>query len=325
MTEYFGQEYRQAQRTWELILPECSMDTIFITPLWQSIWWKRFSPDGNLFIEVVSDGDCDLGVIPLLVRQGVASFIGDANLYDYMDFPVVSGKEELFFAKSLKKISNLDWHTLKLESIFEDSPTLEFIPDIARELGMKIETIESDKTPLVSLPGSWEEYLLELRKKDRHELRRKFRRLNANVDNEQKEIQVDAENVDPVMEEFFDLMAFSGEDKSIFLNAENRGFFKDIATSLSPKGQFRLFFLEIEGTRVATCICFDYGDKFLLYNSGYNPDYSTLSVGLLNKANTISTAIELSKKQYNFLKGTERYKYHLGAKETSVFDIIISR
>ena len=127
------------------------------------------------------------------------------------------------------------------------------------------------------------------------------------------------------MEEFFDLMAFSGEDKSIFLNADNRGFFKDIATSLSPKGQFRLFFFEIEGTRVATCICFDYGDKFLLYNSGYNPDYSTLSVGLLNKANTISTAIELSKKQYNFLKGTERYKYHLGAKETSVFDIIISR
>ena len=325
MTEYFGQEYRQAQRTWERILPQCSMDTIFITPLWQSIWWKRFSSDGNLFIEAVSDGDCDLGVIPLYVRQGVASFIGDANLYDYMDFPVVSGKEELFFSKALKKISNLDWHTLKLESIFEDSPTLEFIPDIARELGMEIETIESDKTPLVSLPGNWEEYLLQLRKKDRHELRRKFRRLNASAGNEQIEVHVDAENVDPVMEEFFDLMAFSGEDKSIFLNADNRGFFKDIATALSTKGQFRLFFLEIEEIRVATCICFDYGDKFLLYNSGYNPEYSTLSVGLLNKANTISTAIKLSKKQYNFLKGTERYKYHLGAEETSVFDIIIGR
>ena len=144
MTEYFGQEYRQAQRTWERILPECSMDTIFITPLWQSIWWKRFSSDGNLFIEAVSDGDCDLGVIQLHLRQGVASFIGDANLYDYMDFPVVSGKEELFFAKSLKKISSLDWHTLKLESIFEDSPTLEFIPEVARKFGMVNEINESE-------------------------------------------------------------------------------------------------------------------------------------------------------------------------------------
>ena len=76
---------------------------------------------------------------------------------------------------------------------------------------------------------------------------------------------------------------------------------------------------------MATCICFDYGDKFLLYNSGYDPEFSTLSVGLLNKANTIATAIELSKKQYSFLKGTERYKYHLGAQETSVFDINIGK
>ena len=325
MTEFFGQEHQQTVKTWETILTKCSMDTIFITPVWQSTWWKRFSPGGDLFIEVVSDGDFDLGVIPLQITQGVASFIGDSDLYDYMDFPVVSGKEDLFFSKALEKINTLDWHTLKLESIFEDSPTLEFIPDVARKLGMEIEINESDKTPLVSLPVTWEDYLLQLRKKDRHELRRKFRRLNANGDNNQVEVSVNAENVDSVMEEFFDLMALSGENKSIFLDAGNRGFFKDIATALSLQGQFRLFFLEIEGTKVATCICFDYGDKFLLYNSGYDPEFSTLSVGLLNKANTIATAIELSKKQYNFLKGTERYKYHLGAQETSVFDINIGK
>ena len=325
MTEYFGQEYQRAQRTWEQILPECSMNTIFITPLWQSVWWKRFKPSGKLIIEVVDDGEFDLGVIPLHINEGMASFIGDSNLYDYMDFPVVAGKEELFFTKALKKISQLDWQTLKLESIFEDSPTLEFISDKSRALGMDVEIKESDKTPLVLLPDTWDEYLLQLRKKDRHELRRKFRRLDANGDSEQIEVNVDSENVDTVMDQFFDLMALSGEDKSIFLDTDNRGFFKDIATSLSDSGQFRLFFLEINGVKVATCICFDYGENFLLYNSGYNPEYSSLSVGLLNKANTISTAIESSKKQYNFLKGTERYKYHLGAQESSVFDVIIKR
>ena len=84
-------------------------------------------------------------------------------------------------------------------------------------------------------------------------------------------------------------------------------------------------FLEIEKTNVAACICFDYDNKCLLYNSGYDPSYSSLSVGLINKAFTIEAAISNNNTEYNFLKGTERYKYHLGASDRSVFKIQIAR
>ena len=77
--------------------------------------------------------------------------------------------------------------------------------------------------------------------------------------------------------------------------------------------------------RVASCICFDYDGTYLLYNSGYDPEKSSLSVGLLNKALTIQEAISQDIKEYNFLRGTERYKYHLGASDRAVFDLIITR
>ena len=117
----------------------------------------------------------------------------------------------------------------------------------------------------------------------------------------------------------------SSHDKKQFLVEERKTFFMEIAFDLLERSQFDLFFMEIRGEKVAGCICFDYDDQYLLYNSGYRTDMAHLSVGLLNKAFTIRHAIDIGKKEYNFLKGTERYKYQLGAKDRSVFDLVIQR
>ena len=76
---------------------------------------------------------------------------------------------------------------------------------------------------------------------------------------------------------------------------------------------------------MASCICFDYADTYLLYNSGYDPEYSSLSVGLLNKAFCIKEAIEVGRDTFDFLRGTERYKYDLGGKNSSVYQMVIRR
>ena len=238
-----------------------------------------------------------------------------------MDFPVVADRELDFFELCWPYIESMPWSNLRLESIPESSPTLTHLVEIARSNGHEVLVTESDKTPYAELPEQWEEYLLNLRKKDRHELRRKIRRLDAGAEYRQYE----ATNTVEMMDEFFRLMSLSSDEKSSFLIKENKIFFTKIAAVFTRRDQFKLFFLEIDGVNVAACICFDYGGKFLLYNSGYDPEYSSLSIGLINKAFTINTAIEQGKSEYNFLKGIERYKYHLGATDRSVFDIQVSR
>jgi len=94
---------------------------------------------------------------------------------------------------------------------------------------------------------------------------------------------------------------------------------------LSEAGIFKLFFMEVDGKRVASCIAFDYGDAYLLYNSGYDPEYSALSVGLLNKAFCMRDALEAGKSTFDFLRGTERYKYDLGGQNQIVYQMTIKR
>jgi CelD/BcsL family acetyltransferase involved in cellulose biosynthesis len=113
----------------------------------------------------------------------------------------------------------------------------------------------------------------------------------------------------------------SSPEKMAFLTQEREKFFVDIARELAVRGQFKLYFLELNGVRVASCICFDYADSYLLYNSGYDPGYSNLSVGLINKALCIREAIEEGRRSFNFLRGSERYKYDLGGKNQVLYRV----
>ena len=309
---------------WERILPHTDANTIFITPWWQRLWWQRYGGDASLEILSVRRGDELLGIAPLMVRGDTLSFLGDTDLFDYHDFLVRDGCESDFYPTLWQHIENLDWKTLELKSLRESSATLERLPALAQANGCDISINEEDVSPYATLQPSWDEYLSGLRKKDRHELRRKLRRLN-NGNSARQYTCEDAETIADAMPEFFRLMRASSQDKDGFLTADREQFFRELARELAPRGQFKLFFLEVNDVRVASCICFDYGGDYLLYNSGYDPEYSALSVGLLNKALCIQDAIETGKASFDFLRGNERYKYNLGGANQSIHELVIRR
>ena len=48
-----------------------------------------------------------------------------------------------------------------------------------------------------------------------------------------------------------------------------------------------------------------------------------MSVGVLSKALCIRDSIERGKKRFDFLKGDEHYKYHLGGQEVQLYRCLI--
>ncbi len=310
---------------WEKILPASATNTLFVTPWWHKTWWDNFGESGDSLILSVSDDSELLGIAPLMTGcNGALTFLGDSDLSDYFDFVVPRDGEARFYPALLEYLSELDWATLDLPSLPSGSPTLKYIPDLAKAMGWKVSLEEEETTPKTKLPDTWDEFLSGLRKKDRHELRRKLRRLDRESDNRQYAADNDGSLGDS-MREFFTLLRASRQDKNEFLTPDRERFFLDMARELASRDQFRLYFLEVDGERVAACICFDYGGDFLLYNSGYEPGYSRLSVGLINKALSIRTAIEEDRKVFNFLKGNERYKYNLGGTDEAVFHMRVTR
>ena len=316
-------DFDDLREEWERLLPFCHTNTVFVTPAWQRTWWNNFG-DGSLLrlLSVRSNGSL-IGIAPLREAGGVLRFIGDTDLCDYNDFLVRRGGEDAFYTALFDYLDGQP-PEIELPSVPESSPTLRHLPPQAERLGYTVAVEVEDVAPVALLPDTWDAFVASLGKKDRHELRRKMRRLDATGSISQQ-VCHDPGAIADGMADFLRLHRDSRPDKKRFMTAERERFFTEVAVELGARGQVKLAFLELNANRVASCIYFDYMDSYLLYNSGYDPDYSKLSVGLLNKALAIKQAIEVGKRSFDFLRGDERYKYDLGGKDRRVFRLTLRR
>ena len=278
----------------------------------------------DLYIFTLRDGNDVIGIAPMCSRDKTLTFLGDSDLFDYHDFLVSEGHEQGFFEALFAHLDVMDWHTIELMSIPQDSPTIRFVCMMSEQMGYSLEVVKEDVAPCLTLPSTWDQYLMDLPKKKRHELRRKIRRLE-NEGTVSQYSCVDEYSVREGMKQFFYLHRISRPDKMQFMNQDRERFFLDLALELSERGQLHLAMLEFDSKCVASCISFDYFGSRLLYNSGYDPEYSYLSVGLVNKAFAIREAITDGKTTFNFLRGSERYKYDLGAVDSEVYRLVLSR
>jgi CelD/BcsL family acetyltransferase involved in cellulose biosynthesis len=316
--------FEETHEEWEGLLASCPANTVFVTPWWQKVWWDHFGLGAELMILSVYDADRVLGIAPLMRKNGTISFLGDTDLCDYHDFLAPTDGEAAFYGALLDHLSTVDWRTIELTSLRADSSTLAHLPAIARGMGFEVDVAEEDKAPAMSLPPTWDEYVAALPKKDRHELRRKLRKLEAAGAIKQY-VRGDPKDLREDMKDFFRLLRASSPDKAQFMTGAREEFFTSMAVELGSRGEFHLAVLEVDGIRVASCINLVYLDTCLLYNSGYDPDYSSLSVGILNKALAVKDAIETGKRSFDFLRGAERYKYSLGAQDRVIYRLTIRR
>ncbi|MCI0829237.1 MAG: GNAT family N-acetyltransferase [Chloroflexi bacterium] len=321
--------FQEIETEWESVLHDSPVDTLFLTPQWQKVWWDTFGDGRTMcgFTYLLPDGGAGDGVaaIASLARSGdTISFVGSQDTFDYNDFPIRPGHEEGFYETLLECMEEQDFRMLRLDSLRESSPTLELLPEIARNRGYTVEIEQEDVTSGICLPGTWDEYLGSLKKKDRHELRRKLRRMDSQTDwkwySVSEPLQV-AERLD----EFLVLMRLSRTDKDEFMTPERERFFHNITQRMAELGQLQLFFLDMDGSTVATCLCFDYGGSRLLYNSGYDPEYGYFSVGLLLNAMCLKDAIDRGLTYFDFLRGPEPYKAHLGGQQRSLYQMVVTR
>ena len=319
------ESFQTIETEWEHLLSNSVANNIFLTPYWQRTWWESMQTAGQeLRIVKFVDVDTTIGIAPLVKSDGLLTFLGGTDLCDIHDFIVTKGKEVGFFQALMDYLEDEEWSEVRLESILEGSPTLSHLPALAKDRGYKVEQHEEDNLMGIALPSTWEEYLSGLRKKDRHELRRKLRRLEESGDFHVEQVS-DVQGVSEAMEDFLHLMGQSREEKSEFLTAERGAFFKDMSLKLAQRGLLHIFFLKVGGIRTAATVCFDYNNVLSLYNSGHNTEYAALGTGFLLKALCLKNAICAGKDYFDLLRGTEPYKQHLGANGQELYCLSILR
>lgn len=318
------ESFQEIQEEWEGLLSLCPVNTLYLTPQWQEVWWDTLSNGKEMAGFYLQEPEGVMAIASLAQEGDTFSLMGNPETFDYNDFLVRPGYEETFFPKLLCRLDQKGFRTLLLYSLTESSPTLAHLPELAREKGYDVQVSEEDVAPGLDLPASWDQYLGGLSKKDRHELRRKFRRLES-LEDWQWYCLYDEKDVASRLNDFLSLLRMSDPEKSEYMSPEREEFFRRITHLTAQSGILRLFFMEMGGSPVAASLCFDYGSSRLLYNSGYNPDFSYYSVGLLLNAICLRDAIEQDKGYFDFLRGPEPYKYHLGGQDHTLYQMVVTR
>ncbi len=303
---------------------ESSMwDCIFVLPSWLEVWWHEFGFEADLYLAAVREGGTLIGIAPLLLREREAFFIGSADVCDYLDFIIVPGREVEFFEILLSDLRERGIRSLDLKPLRPHSTVLTHLSNIPGDLKVEASCKAEDVCLELDLPPTWQEYLETLNQKQRHEVRRKLRRLSEAGEVNYRVIE-DSESISKAMVIFLRLLRESRQDKATFLTTRMESFFLSLARAMGRSGLLRLGILELNAHPVAAVMCFDYHNKICLYNNGYDPQYSFLSVGLISKVLFIKDSIEKGRRKFDFLKGAEAYKHRLGGKEVPLSGCRIS-
>ena len=318
----YDKSWNEVEKEWDDVFNSFSYNRIFQSPKVKKIWWKYFGKDNLYKILVITYSNNKL-ISPLKVQGKTCSFIGSTDLFDYQDLIYSNYQDiDLGLEKLVNFISNdLSVEELILNSIPDNSPTIKKMSKYLEQNNWQVDLTEEDVSPRISLPSTFDEYLSSLSKKNRHEIRRKLRRLDKIKDVEEYEFSK-YQDIKDNLDDFFKLLRMSSDEKKEFMNLSRENFFRDLSLELSLQNQTRLRFLDIENKRVATSLSFVTNDTKYLYNSGYDPEYRDLSVGVLNHIFAIKNSISEKNKVFDFMRGDEVYKYRLGGINQTISKLI---
>ncbi len=286
-------------------------DCLFVLPGWLKVWWQTFGSGQTPYLCSIRCNDELIGIAPLMVEGQTALLMGDDEVCDYLDVVVAPGREKAFCTALISHLRQQGVRQMDLGSVRADSVVFSHLAPAARENHCTVTCQPVDAAMELALPASWEAYLLQLSGKQRHEVRRKLRRLEE-AGRVTCRFVDDAAEVSREMDIFLALFKRNRADKARFMTAQMTSFFHALAAEMAAVRLLKLFFLELDDVLAAAVMCFDYDATFYLYNNGYDQKYHSLSVGLLSKLFTIKESILQGKEKYDFLKGTEVYKHRLG-------------
>lgn len=335
-------EFKLLAQEWNQLLKKSASHVPFLRHEYLFAWWQTLgggewknaaSPEPELCLIVGRHPDGSLaGIAPLFFtmnRQGEPALmlLGSIEISDYLDL-IVTPEDLYTFVPAL--LDFLDrpefpsWAVLDFYNLLESTPTLPALQSAGKQRGWDFQSEKLQHCPAIPLASDWESYLAGIDKKQRHEIRRKIRRIEGSDLESRWYIVEDQARLADEMDAFFDLMAFDPAKKA-FLTSDMRSQMHLIAEAAFTAGWLQLAFIELDGEKAAAYLNFDYGNQIWVYNSGINFDLGALSPGWVLLGYLIQWAIEHGRASFDFMRGDEDYKYRFGGIDRRILRATLRR
>jgi len=269
-------------------------------PFLETVWHYRL--EGSARVIASSDGS---NTVALSVSDSTISFVGEENLTDYHS-PI--GRS---FGPLLAEIlRGFPGHSYRFDSM--PIEVARIVSQALESLGAPVSLVQHDAAAVLSLPTTFDGWLGGLVKKERHEVRRKRRRLEEAFGTPTIE-RMGSEAV----HRFCEMHRTSSGDKGTFMTTEMERYFTDLVVEAGAT----IHGLMCDGVMRAAAFGFETDDGYFYYNSAYDVDAASGSPGVVLVASMIEAQIQRGAEVFDFLKGDERYKFRMGAEARPLYVI----
>ena len=317
---------------WLELFERSGRTTPFLSLEWAESWWRHLGAGREPRLLCATEGGVLVGLLPLVeeripllpgaeVRR--LAFLGERfGGADYLDILAPEGRVARAAQAIFDHLAEAgDFDVLDLDGIAAASPSLPLLAARFAEDGRFRHVLTPRFTcPQVALDGSWAEVLKRSRRADN--FKRRLKQLRA-LEGFERRVVRDPGEARAAFERFLLLheARWAGQGGSDAMGRPAiRDFHREVVVRLAEAGRLRFEELWAEGACRASIYGIDAGDAYCFYQSGYDPDpaWAKRSVGLVCLGLSIEDAIARGAKRYDFLRGTEGYKFDwsTGARET---------
>jgi len=295
--------------------------TPFQSPAWLIPWAQRFT-NGTLATLVVRANDRLVGLVPAHVWQRPETgarelLLLGGGISDYTDALVDPEHSEAVVPRIAEWLNSGDgWDIVNFEDIPRESPLVGFSGVVEPQ----------QVCPVLMLPRCPEALADVVPASQLRNLHYYRRRANL-IGPATFEIAAE-ETVSTFIEELFALSSarWHGLRRRGVLDDEMiRDFHREAAPALLEAGTLRLHRMRIRDKTAAVLYALSSHRQTCYYLAGFDPRLAHISPGTLLIGHAIRRAIEEGCAAFDFLRGSERYKYLWGARDTQTYRLLITR
>ena len=309
-------QWQEMAQSWNDLLARSCADTPFLTWEWLYSWAECFLDEkSRLFILCIHHGETLVGIAPLYIRHGRrwglryrrVGFLGapDAGS-DYLDVFAQRGYEREVALQVYAFIhqSRSEWEEISLTDIPSESLFLLHFLEQSGVDGKHVAVRPAAFCPIVSLPSSEEAFWSARSSKRRYQVARDTRMLEQKGKLVHQVVQ--GADVTEGMETFYPFCRQHGLASNSFC-----AFLQKIVSRFSGRGWLQLVFLKVDQQIIGVCLHLCYQRTLFGLVMAINRTFDKrISLGNLMLGLNIQKAIAERFSVYDFLKGTEAYKFH---------------
>lgn len=304
---------------------------------WQRNWWRHFGGTANgcsLRILVVERGSTTVAIAPLMLRADkvlgpirlrTLQFLAP-DISDYLGILCEDASTDEVAGAIASALPDLKFDLLLLRDLRDRTGVCTALLDRLQRLNWAASRESGERCPVTRLGDTWEATLKMFTPSHRKRLTYLQRRLGKEFAVEFHRVQDPAE-LDAALSTMMDLhqqhwvgAAFSGA----FHGHAHRRFHLETARAFLARDWLVLGFLRLNGQVAASMYAFKVGAslQFYLSGRGATDEFVKYSPGVAIHLYCMQEMIAEGVREYDFLRGTEPYKYTLGAEDVETWRLL---